>query len=111
MRGKAHDLFVYVAACKPQSIRYGKALGISLMSNDDYEAAIPVLAAAMLCSSGKDPSLSVACAECLALTNRHGQARRLFRQAKRLLQQHEGSPDIERLTSHTDGWLSILKDR
>ncbi|MDB5774985.1 MAG: hypothetical protein JWP38_1118 [Herbaspirillum sp.] len=111
MRSKAHDLFAFVASCKPRSIRYNKALGVSLMSNGEHEAAIPVLAAAMLCSSDSDPSLPVACAECLALTNRHRQARRLFKQARNLLRQCAGSPDIDRLIAHTDGWLSILKDR
>lgn len=111
MRAKAHDLFAFIAACRPRSIRYNKALGISLMSNSDYEAAIPVLATAMLCSPGSDPALSVACAECLALTNRRQQARRLFKKARVLLLQQNDCDEIARLTAHTDGWLNILKDR
>jgi tetratricopeptide (TPR) repeat protein len=111
MRSKAHDLFVFIAACRPRTIRYNKALGVSLMSNGDYEAAIPILATAILCSPGNDPALSVACAECLALTNRHQQARRLFKKAKTMLRQHDSRPEINRLATHADGWLTILKDR
>lgn len=110
MRIKAHELFAFIAASRPRSIRYNKALGISLMSNGDYEAALPILTMAMLCGSpGGDPALPVACAECMALTNRRQQARRLFKRARALLLQQSGTPEIARLAAHTNGWLNILK--
>jgi tetratricopeptide (TPR) repeat protein len=110
MRAKAHDLFAFIAAYRPRSIRFNKAFGISLMSNGDYEAAIPVLATAILCNPENDPALSVACAECLALTNRHRQARDLFQKARRLLQEQTDSDELRRLSMHTDGWLAILEN-
>lgn len=111
MRSKALDLFAFIAACRPRSARFNKALGISLMSNGDYEAAIPVLATAMLCDADGDPALSVACAECMALTKRYRHAGRLFEKAKILLQPSLDCPAMQRLDAHANAWLSILKDR
>jgi Flp pilus assembly protein TadD len=111
MRTKAHEVFAFIAAYKPRSIRFNKALGISFMSNGEYEAAIPVLATAMLCDPDSDPALYVACAECLALTERHQQAGRLFKKAKVLLQNQQDCLETQRLDAHADGWLTILKYR
>lgn len=109
MRAKARDLFSFLAACRPQ--RYNKALGIVLMSEENYTAAIPVLTAAMLCDVNDDAALPVACAECLALTGQHQQALQVFKNAKKMLLKKPRNPESIRLTAHTDGWLSILKGK
>lgn len=110
MQAKAHDLFFFIASCRPYSSRYCKALGVSLMSNGNYEAAVPVLAAALLHDGGNDIALPVACAECLALTGRKPEARRLFEQAKIMLTHQQHLPDSQRLAAHTEAWLKILKE-
>lgn len=108
MRAKAHELFALVAAYRPRSVRYNKALGISLMGNGEYEKAIPVLAAAMLCNAETDHALSVAFAECLALTSRRPQALRLFQKAKVSLEAGGDCAETERLRRHTERWLTVL---
>ncbi|HEY4318346.1 MAG TPA: tetratricopeptide repeat protein [Herbaspirillum sp.] len=108
MRAKALDLFALVAAYRPRSIRYNKALGISLMGSGDYEKAIPILATAILCDTEDDPSLAVAFAECLALTDRRRQALRLFQKARIRLNDHADLPEAERLLAHADRWMAIL---
>jgi tetratricopeptide (TPR) repeat protein len=110
MHAKAHDLFYFIARCRPQSTRYCKALGVSLMSGGNYAAAVPVLTAAMRHDNGDDPALPVACAECLALTGQRRQARRLFEQARVMLQHQQALPEFSRLSTHTEIWLNILKD-
>ncbi|RXZ38766.1 hypothetical protein D9O50_04510 [Oxalobacteraceae bacterium CAVE-383] len=108
MRAKARELFALVAAYRPRSVRYGKALGLSLMGNGEYEKAIPVLAAAILCNPESDPALSVAFAECLALTNRRQQAKRLFQKARIALGTADGCTETMRLHQHAERWLAIL---
>lgn len=110
MQAKAYDLFSFIASCRPYSPRYCKALGVSLMSNGNYEAAIPVLAAALLHDGGNDIALPVACAECLALTGRKPEACRLFEQARIMLAHQQDLPDSQRLAAHTEAWLKILKE-
>lgn len=110
MQAKAYDLFLFIASCRPYSPRYCKALGVSLMSNGNYEAAVPVLAAALLHDGGNDIALPVACAECLALTGRKPEARRLFEQARIMLSHQQDLPESQRLAAHTEAWLKILKE-
>jgi tetratricopeptide (TPR) repeat protein len=108
MRAKAHDLFALVAAYRPRSIRYNKALGISLMGNGAYEEAVPILATAILCNTEDDPSASLAFAECLALTDRRQQALPLFQKARAQLKDRGDCPETRRLSAHADRWLAVL---
>lgn len=111
MQAKAHDLFFFIANCRPGSPRYCKALGVSLMSAGNYEAAVPILAVALLHDGGTDLALPVACAECLALTGRRPLARRLFEQANTMLRLRQNPPGCDRLIAHTEAWLKILKEQ